>query len=166
MVEEARKNTPAPAGRVTDPFEAFRSEMDRIFDNFFARGLPGIPRTTGLLSRGEDAQFAPSVDVRENEKEIVIEAELPGMSEDDISVEMRDDVLTIKGEKKFEEEKKDENYYMMERRYGSFQRSLRVPETIDSDRIEAKFDKGVLSVHLPKRPELVREPKKIQIAKG
>lgn len=166
MAEETRTGTSLTTERSGDLFETFRSEMDRIFEDFLGRGLISFPRTFGAPARRQGAVFSPSIDVRENEKEIVIEAELPGMEEQDIDVEMRDDILTIKGEKKFEEEKKGENYYMAERRYGSFQRSLRVPDTVDPDRVEAKFDKGVLTVTLPKRPEAVREPRKIQVAKG
>ena len=108
----------------------------------------------------------PSLDVKETAKEIAVEAELPGLDEKDVSLTIQNGVLTIKGEKKFEHEEQKENYHVMERRYGSFQRSLRIPDTVDEERIEARFDKGVLKVTLPKRAESVSEQRKIEIKKS
>src|SRR6266508_2226484 len=91
----------------------------------------------------------------EMDKEIVVEAELPGMDEKDISLALQDGVLTIRGEKKHEYDEEKENYRVMERRYGSFQRSLRLPDTVNEDKVEASFDNGVLKVIVPKRPEAI-----------
>ena len=84
----------------------------------------------------------PHVDVKETDKEIVVEAELPGMDEKDISLALQDGVLTIRGEKNHEYDEEKENYRVMERRYGSFQRSLRLPDAVDEDKVEASFGKG------------------------
>ena len=130
--------------------------MDHLFDSFMG-GLPTFPsmfRPSG--ARG--LALMPSMDVKETDKEISIEAELPGLDEKDVSLTIQNGVLTIEGEKKFEHEEEKENYHVMERRYGGFQRSLRIPDTVNEDKIEARFDKGVLKVVLPKR--------KIEIKKG
>ena len=100
------------------------------------------------------------------EKEYEITAELPGMDESNIDVKFADGVLTIKGEKKEEKEEKKKDYYLSERRFGSFQRSFPVPESVDANKIEAKFVNGVLTVRLPKSPEAQKNEKKIAIKKG
>jgi HSP20 family protein len=106
------------------------------------------------------------VDVAERENEYEITAELPGMEEKDIEVNVSDDLLTIKGEKREEKEEKKKDYYVSERRYGSFQRSFSLPDGIDANKIEAKFINGVLTVILPKTPEAQKKQKKIEIKKG
>ena len=106
------------------------------------------------------------MDVRETDKEIVVEAELPGIDDKDISLSLQDGILTIRGEKKHERDEENESYRMMERRYGSFQRSLRLPHTVDEDKVEANFDKGVLKVKLLKRPEAIGRQRTIPIKKG
>src|SRR5262245_29484176 len=139
------------APRYSDPFSALRAEMDSLFDSF----MGGLPAFSGMFGTSRDRGFslAPHMDVRESDKEIVVEAELPG------------GVLTIRGEKKHEHDEEKENYRVMERRYGSFQRSLRLPDTVDEDKVEASFDNGVLKVRIPKRPEAVGKQRKIPITK-
>lgn len=162
MPEEVKKTEPTGSAptRYVDPFAAMRSEMDRVFDNFLGRGWANPP---AAFSGDSNGFAAPNIDVRENDTEIVIEAELPGMSEDDIDVTLSDGVLTIKGEKKSEREEKKDDYHLTERSYGSFQRSFRVPDTVDEDNISAKLDQGVMHVTLAKRPEAVKAAKKIPI---
>ena len=152
------------APRYSDPLGALRSEMDRLFDSFMG-GLPTFP---SMFGSGGSRGFAltPSMDVKETDKEIVVETELPGLDEKDISLTVQNGVLTIQGEKKLDYDEKKENYHVMERRYGSFQRSLRLPDIIDDTKIDARFDNGVLRVMLPKRPELAGEQRKIDIKKS
>jgi HSP20 family protein len=146
--------------RYADPFLTFRSEMDRLFDSF----LGGMPTLTNLRQAFPAAQgLTPAWDVKETEKEVVVKAELPGIDEKDVQLTIHDGVLSMRGEKKSERKEERENYHMMERSYGSFQRSIRLPETVDEDKVEASFDKGVLTVTLPKRPEAVKAQKKIEI---
>jgi len=146
--------------RYTDPFHSFRSEMDRLFDTF----MTGMPSVTSMRQGFPAAEgLTPTLDVKENDKEIVVKADLPGIDEKDINLTFHDGVLTLRGEKKSERSDERENYHLMERSYGSFQRAVRVPETIDEDKVEACFDKGVLTVTLPKRPEMVKAQKKIEI---
>ena len=97
---------------------------------------------------------------------ITIEAELPGVGEKDVSVTLANGVLTIKGEKKLNKEEKTENYYLAERGYGAFERSLLLPDSIDEAKVEAKFDKGVLKITATKRPEVVKAQRKIEINKA
>ena len=146
--------------RYQDPFQSFRAEMDRLFDSF----LGGVPSLTSLRQGFSGAQvMTPTLDVKENEKEIVVKADLPGMDEKDINLTIHNGVLSLRGEKKSEHTDERENYHVMERSYGSFQRSIRLPDTIDEDKAEARFDKGVLTITLPKRPETVSAQKKIEI---
>ena len=134
--------------------------MDRLFDSF----LGGMPSLTSLRQGFPSTQvITPTLDVKENEKEIVVKADLPGMDEKDINLTVHNGVLSLRGEKKSEHTDERDNYHVMERSYGSFQRSIRLPETIDEDKAEARFDKGVLTITLPKRPESVSAQKKIQI---
>lgn len=138
-------------------------EMDRMFEDFFDRRMRGLP---GLLSRNERVGLlTPRIDVKENDKSIVVTAELPGLDENDVEVTFRDGVLTVKGEKKLEEEKDEDNYHVTERRYGSFQRSFSVPESVDEAKTEATFDKGVLTVNMAKRATAAKAAKKIKVSK-
>jgi len=107
--------------------------------------------------------WVPLADIEETDDAWVIEAELPGVDEKDVSVTFANGVLTIKGEKKHEkEEKKAENYYLAERSFGSFERAIRLPDSVDDAKVEAKFDKGVLKVTAAKKPEAVKAERKIR----
>jgi HSP20 family protein len=161
--------TPATTGGREHPMTEFRRQMDRLFDDFSSYfrvpafggfgGTSGDPDIFGGVAGPVDVKF----DVAETDKEIELTAEVPGMAEKDFDVEVTAGMLTIKGEKKHEEEKKEKNYYLSERRYGSFRRSFRLPETVDEDRISAEFDKGVLKVTVPKKPEAQSKAKKIEV---
>ena len=129
-----------------------RREMDRLWDDYFGSGRRGLQPLT---------EFAPAVDVKETDTEIVVKAEVPGMDAKDINISITGEVLTIKGEKKSEREEKEENYHVIERSHGSFSRSLVLPAAVNMDKIEAKYDKGVLTVTCPKREEV--KPKSIEI---
>ena len=126
-----------------DPFLSFRQEMDRMFDEF-SRGSLLAP------FEGEWGAFDPRVDVVETDQEVQVTAELPGLDAQDVDLTLSHNVLTIKGEKKHEHEEKGENYYRTERSYGSFQRSVALPQGVETDDVEAAFDKGVLTVTFPK----------------
>lgn len=148
-------STPSRRASEDGPFVNFRRQMDRLFDDFFAgRGLARWPRASGIDL---------AVDVSDTGSAIKVTAELPGVNEKDVGVNLTDDVLTIKGEKQAEKEEKGENVYVTERSYGAFSRSLRLPFSVDPDKVEAKFQKGVLIVTLPKPPEAQRPSKKIEV---
>jgi len=132
-------------GRFGEPFTTLQREIDRLFDDF-TRGWP----TVGWPTAGGTAELIPSMDVAETEKEIEITAELPGLEEKDVQVNVSDNVLTIKGEKKSEKEQKNKNYRMFEGSYGSFYRTIELPAGINPDGIQANLSNGVLKVTVPK----------------
>jgi len=158
----------ASAPKVWHPFEAFRQEIDQLMDDFDSSGwmspfrrstfaLPRLPREFHLVTN------APAVDIIEKENAYEITAELPGMDEKHIELNLANGGLTIKGEKQDQKEEKRKDYYLQERHYGSFERSFRVPEGVDTTKIEAVFKNGVLTVTLPKSTEAKQAEKKIAI---
>ena len=153
------------------PFENLRREMDRLFDDFGA-GMwrAPFPRSffdVAPLGRSEPTWAAvPAVDVTETEKSYEIKAELPGMEEKNIEVKLADGILTIKGEKQEEKEEKQKDYYLRERSFGSFQRSFQVPDGVDTNKIEANFKNGLLTLSLPKSAEAQKAAKKIEVKAG
>ena len=159
---EIAKSSETTVSRPRDVFGAMRDEMDKIFQRF----EQGFPRWPSLLRHGNGGIMVPELDVRENTTSITIEAELPGVEEKDVSVTLANGILTIKGEKKQAKEEKSENVYVSERSYGAFERSLRLPETIDETKVDAKFEKGVLKVTAAKKPEAVKAERKIEIKKA
>lgn len=165
MAQEIKKSegTATPSPRYSDPFSSLRAELDHVFNSFLGRSFGGLP---SLSRAGWGELLAPSIDLREAANEFVVEAELPGMDEKDVSVTLSNGVLTLKGEKKSEREEKKENYHLMERNYGSFHRSFQLGDALDPDKVSATFDKGVLKVTLPKRAEAAEAEKKIPIGKG
>jgi HSP20 family protein len=158
-----RSNGPT-AQRPVDIFGAMRDEMDRMFERF----EHGRPRWPTALARtiGGSETMVPELDVHDNAKQLTIEVDLPGIDEKDVAVTLVNGLLTIKGERKSEREEKNESYYMAERSYGAFERSLRLPDTIDENKREAKFDKGVLKIVAHKKPEAVKAEKRIEIKKA
>lgn len=112
------------------------------------------------LSPAEE-EFRPAMDIRETDEAYIVEADVPGIKKDDIQIEVNNDVLTIKGERKEEHEEKEKDYHRMERQYGSFRRSISIPGGIKHDAVEAKFDDGVLRVTLPKREDT--KPRRIEV---
>lgn len=172
--KEASAQTPAPASaEQRHPLLALREEMDRLYDDFFS-GFPLMPfgrrrpmaEPRGPLPGFFGANAAPSVDVVERDYEYCITAELPGMEEKDMELSVANGILTLKGEKKQEREEKKEDYYVSERRFGSVQRSFRMPENADLDKIEARFKNGVLTIVLPKNPATAQATKKIAVKAG
>ena len=146
--------------RYESPFEAFHRAFDRLFEDFFG------DRDWWPLAPVAERTFTPRVDVREKDKEVVVTAELPGLEEKDVEVELTDEGLTIRGEKKQEHEERGEGYYRAERTYGAFQRFIDLPCQVDGEKAEAEFRNGVLTVTLPKLPEEQGNRKKIQIKRG
>jgi HSP20 family protein len=142
-----------------DPFSAMRREMDRLFDDM-TKSMSLARPAMGL------GVMAPRVDVRETESAIEIEAELPGVTDKDVEVQLAEGVLTIRGEKKQEREEKEKGFYLMERSYGAFLRQIPLPVEVDEGKVEASFDKGVLKVVLPKSAKAEARTKKIAIKAG
>ena len=126
----------------SNPFSALQQDIDRLFEGF-SRGFTGF---AGFPSR----ELMPSMDLSETDKEIEISAELPGLEEKDIQLNVSDNVLTIRGEKKNEREETKKDYHLIERSYGSFTRSVQLPDGVNADNIKAVMSKGVLKVTVPK----------------
>jgi len=141
-----------------DPFRdliTLREKMNRLFEDAFT-------------SRGEEkdlvsSAWTPAVDIFETENELILTAEVPGIDEKDIEIKIEDNTLSLKGERKFEKETKEENYHRIERAYGSFYRSFTLPNYIDQDKIHAEHENGVLRITMPKKSEL--KPRKVKILK-
>lgn len=142
--------------RTDDPFASLQRQMNRLFDDAFSGYAP-------LARTGNGAAIAPSIDVKETDKAIEVEAELPGVDEKDVQVTIADNILTIKGEKKAEREENKKDYFVSERSYGSFLRSFELPAGIDAANVDATFTKGVLKVTLPKTAAAEAKAKKIEI---
>lgn len=134
-----------------------QNEVNRLFGTFF-----DTPTTTG--GNGGIRRWIPAMDLVETDEHFILRADLPGVSEDDVSIEFEDNVLTISGERKVEHEDKREGFYRVERATGAFSRSLTLPEGIDVDAVKATFDKGVLEIQIPKPEE--RKPRRVAISVG
>ena len=136
-------------------FEKMRREMDRLWDSFFE----GRPAKRGR----EEGEWLPSLDVSETKNELVVKAEIPGMDAKDIDISLSDGVLTIKGEKKQEKEEKEADYHLVERSYGAFVRSVRLPKEVQGDKISASYKDGILKIALPKSEEAKKKEIKIKV---
>ena len=156
--------TPATAGETWRPFEALRNEIDQIFDDF-GNGFWNRPfRSLARLERDLSKSIsAPAVDVAESDKAYEITAELPGLDEKNINITVANGALTIKGEKREETEEKKKDYYVSERRYGTFERYFTLPDGVNADKIEATFKNGVLKLTLPKTEEAQKPAKTINV---
>jgi HSP20 family protein len=140
-----------------EPFRelsSLQTEMNRLFNAAF--DTPGNSQSA--------RRWTPAMDLLETDDAFVLRADLPGLSESDVSIELEDNVLTLSGERKVEHEDKREGFYRVERAYGTFSRSLTLPKGVDAEAVSASFDRGVLEVRVPK-PEQ-RKPRKIEISGG
>jgi HSP20 family protein len=145
-----------------EPFRdmvAVQDRLNRIFDDAVRGNSRGSDEDLAL-----DGQWAPSVDIFEHEGNLVLRAELPGIEPKDVDVRVENNVLTLRGERKFESEVKREKYHRVERAYGTFSRSFTLPNVVDTEKIKAEYKDGVLQVTLPQREEA--KPKQIQVSVG
>ena len=142
-----------------DPFSELldmRREMDRLFGGFFG----GTPATMAAA----EGLWAPAVDIRETKDGFVVEAELPGMKQDEIQITIVDNTLTLKGERKRDQEVRENGYTRIERAYGTFQRALVLPSVVDAAKVRAKYTDGVLAIELPKKEEAKPKEIKVQVS--
>lgn len=150
----------SPMAKNSDRNDAlsWRGEFDRLFDDML-KGVGPLPAVWG------EGNAAPRVDIKETKDAIEVTAELPGVDEKDVEVELVDDLLTIRGEKKVErvDQNKDKGYHVMERSYGSFQRAIRLPYAAENDKVSAEFSKGVLKITCPRPAEIAAKTRKIDI---
>jgi HSP20 family protein len=156
---ENKSKVPATREDFFDPFVRLRREMDRMFDDFFTGfgGGRGLPAASGWSA------VTPMIDVAETDREIVVTAELPGLDSNDFEVTLAGDLLTIKGEKKSEHEQKDGDATYMERRYGSFARTVRLPFEAGNEKVDANYEKGVLTVRVPKPADVQKAVRHIEV---
>lgn len=146
------------------PFRGFydmQSEMNRMFDEVFG----GLGRRSGRQQEDSPTRWAPALDVLQEDGDIVVKAELPGVKLEDVDITLHNGVLTISGERRADEQREGSGYYVRERRYGSFRRSMSLPQGIDESKINARFDGGVLEVRVS-GAAAVEEPRRIQIESG
>jgi HSP20 family protein len=140
-----------------DPFRevvTLQNRLNSLFGNL----------NTETESALTTSSFIPAVDVYEDEKKVVLKLEVPGIDEKDLDVSVENHTLTVKGERKFEKEEKEENFHRIERRYGSFYRAFTLPTTVDTENVNAKYEAGVLKLELNKKPEA--QPKQIKVKVG
>ena len=153
MIRDLIPSNVWPERRWSDkPFEDMRRAFDRFFEGF-STDLPEV----------SVSKFVPKLSLTESDSELVLTAELPGLSDKDVTVELDRDILTVKGEKKSEKEEKDGGKYYCERSFGSFERSIRLPSGMVKEKIDASVRDGVLTVKVPKSPEAKTEFKKIPV---
>lgn len=153
------------------PFDTLRQQIDNLFEDF-SHGSLRLPfgrrrlDVEPFLRRELLGKAVPAVDIAEKERSFEITAELPGMDEKDIEINLSNGNLVIRGEKKEEKEEKKKDYYLSERHYGSFERMFNLPQGVDPDNIEARFSKGVLTITMPKKPESIKPEKRIPVKNG
>ena len=150
------KNMPVKREEYSNPLSRLQNEMNLVFDRFF---------DDFHLSPFQDRELTglPKIDIKETKKEVLVSAELPGLEAKDLDISITDDVLTLRGEKKQEQKREEENYYHMECTYGAFNRSIPLPSEVESDNVKAEFKNGILKIRLIKKPEEHRKSKKIEI---
>ena len=139
-----------------------RSIFEELFDGDFENLLTFEPRRFGRgLESMKSNAWSPRVDIRETEDALIFDAEMPGIKEEDVEVTVENNVLTVKGERKFEKDEKDENFHRIERCYGSFQRAFSLPNNVDVNDVKANYSNGMLEISFPKKAEA--KPKKVKI---
>lgn len=163
------KREPAQPGALKaaewEPFRALRHQFDRLMDIDWPDLQLGWPRRPAIAGQTwpEMGVAVPPVDLVERNGGYELQVELPGMTKDQIDIKFADGMMTIKGEKSAERVEDKEDYYLQERSYGSFQRTFRVPASVDADKIEAKFENGLLKVTLPKSAAAIKQERKIEV---
>ncbi|QJA05337.1 Hsp20/alpha crystallin family protein [Thermosulfurimonas marina] len=139
------------------PLQELRREIDRLWEEFFGR--------TRFPERWEGLEWVPAVDVSETEEAVVVRADVPGLDPEDLEITLSGNTLVIKGEKKKEQEEKKENFYRVERVYGSFMRTVELPAEVEADKVEATYKNGVLKIVLPKKAEAKGRTIKVKVEK-
>ena len=150
------KNLPVKRDDKRHPLARLQGDMNMVFDRFF-----NDFRLSPFKDR--DLTTLPKVDIKETKKEVLVSAELPGLEAKDLDISITDDVLTLRGEKRQESKREEENYFHMECAYGAFNRSIPLPSEVESNNVKAEFKNGILKIALTKKPEEQRKAKKIEI---
>ena len=172
--EDAGHTVPVQRGSTTprgdvphNPIAHFHNEVDRLFEETFRGfGLTPFSFDRPMMPGLTNSMIRPTLDLGATDKAYTITLEVPGVDEKDVKIEIANDVMTIRGEKKQENEEKGKDYYRMERSYGSFQRTLSLPEDADQDGVTATFKKGVLTVNMPRKALPQRDVRQIEVKSG
>jgi len=158
--KESKEVVKAEPAHAISPFE----EMEKRFEEFFRRPFSMLgPSWFPAIRMPEIGEVSAKVDIFEEGNDVVVKAELPGMKKEDLDVNLTDDTITVSGEKKKEEKIEKKDYYRVERSYGSFTRSFRLPKEVQSDKAKASFKDGVLEIRVPKTEEAMKKEKKVTI---
>ncbi len=158
--QESKELVKSEPSRVLAPFE----EMERWFEDVFRRPFSSLgPSWLPRMRFPELEEISPVVDIFEEGDDVVVKAEIPGIKKDDIDVSLTDNTITISGEKKKEEKVEKKNYYRLERSYGSFTRTFRLPAEVQSDKAKARFKDGILEIRIPKTEEAKKREKKVKV---
>jgi len=158
--KESKEVVKAEPAHAISPFE----EMEKRFEEFFRRPFSMLgPSWFPAIRMPEIGEVSAKVDIFEEGNDVVVKAELPGMKKEDLDVNLTDDTITVSGEKKKEEKIEKKDYYRVERSYGSFTRSFRLPKEVQSDKAKASFKDGVLEIRVPKTEEAIKKEKKVTI---
>lgn len=160
---EGKEPAAAPPPHVLSPMHAWEREIDRMFADFPFSRLGRLSDLEPFRRLRESRLAAPTLDMYEEKNEVVVKAELPGMAKEDIDIKLSDSTLTLKGEKRKEEEVKEKDYYRCEREYGSFLRTVQLPAEVKADGAKATFKDGVLEVRLPKSEEAKKKEVRLQV---
>lgn len=174
MASKTEGKSATSANPPANPLVGLRDEIDEVFNNFMRGGWPAFGRWGGFDPFQSlrapfsltGAGLAPNVDVSETEQAYEIKAELPGVEEKDIELTLKDNMLSLKAEKKSEREEKSKNYHLSERTYGVYQRAFQLPDNVDADKISTGFAKGVLSITLPKTTKTPPNARRIEVKAG
>jgi HSP20 family protein len=166
MAQEVKETKPVVRQRTeTEPWRL--SNVERMFEDwlegFWARPFPRLWHP-GFARLRSISLEAPALDVYEQKDDLIVKAEIPGLTKDEIDITLEGNTLTIKGEKKEEEEVKDDDYYRSERTYGAFSRSIELPVTVQTDKVNASFKNGVLEIRMPKTEEAKKNVVKVKVA--
>lgn len=154
-----RKSTPIRHSH--NPFIKMQTALDKMVEDFYSSfELPSFP-----AKEFENLMISPAIDIIDDEKHFKVEAEMPGMGEEDIQVTISEGILSIKGEKETSKQDKDKNYTMREINYGSYERTIRLPDSVDVDKAKASFKKGMLWVDIPKKVGAATQSKKLKVEK-
>jgi HSP20 family protein len=165
MAKDAKKEKDGKEVAVRKPAEVLSrwEDLDRLFEDFWRRPFPSLFGTERWWPAVFPSMRMPSVDLYEEKDEIVVKSDLPGMSKEDVTVQLSGDTLTIKGEKKKEEEVKEKDYHRRERSYGEFVRTLTLPCEVKGEQVKATFKDGVLEIRLPKSEEAKKKSVQVKI---
>ncbi len=162
LLDSLRKNVPISIRPTTNPFQTIQNQFDKAVSDFYS--MLESPRFSMMTF--EDLSLSPSIDIVEDDKNFKVECEMPGLGEDDVHVQIKDGLLTIRGEKETSRKDQDKNYLLREISYGSYERSILLPDTVDIDKATASFKKGMLWVSIPKLASEKKEVRELKVEKA